>query len=68
MNVSNKHFRKLRVTSSDIEYLKSLKDLPISYLVSSQNISTVITHVGTVPVASGLSTHVNIIFFLCKMA
>ncbi|KAJ8306827.1 hypothetical protein KUTeg_008811 [Tegillarca granosa] len=49
--------RKLRVTSSDIEYLKSLKDLPISYLVSSQNISTVITHVGTVPVASGLSTH-----------
>lgn len=51
-------YRNVRVEPSDLEKLRKLKDLPISYLVNtpSKNIQT---HVGMVPVGSGLSTHVS---------
>lgn len=47
----------MKVTETDISHLKSLTSLPISYLVSNPKKKKT-THLGEVPIASGLSTHV----------
>ncbi|XP_071118722.1 uncharacterized protein [Haliotis cracherodii] len=48
--------RNVRVEEADVEHLQGLKHLPIGYLVCNPS-KTVHTHVGPVPVGSGLSTH-----------
>lgn len=53
------YFRKVKVTYTDISHLKSMTSSPISYLVSTpKKMKT--THLGEVPIASGLSTHMRV--------
>ncbi|KAK3084419.1 hypothetical protein FSP39_013253 [Pinctada imbricata] len=49
---------KIKVERSDINHLKSLTGVPISYLVATPD-EMIDNHVGSVPIASGLSTHVR---------
>lgn len=49
----------MKATDTDISHLKSLTSSPISYLVSKpKKMKT--THLGEVPIASGLSSHVRV--------
>ncbi|XP_061698010.1 uncharacterized protein LOC133512400 [Syngnathoides biaculeatus] len=50
-----KDCRNIKVHKKDIDHLKSLEECSMAYVVSSPRL-TLNTHLGTVPVASGLAT------------
>ncbi|XP_061171725.1 uncharacterized protein LOC133181207 [Saccostrea echinata] len=50
--------RKFYVNGEDVDHLKALKGLPISYLVSNP-MKKKVTHLGEVGIGSGLSTHAS---------